>query len=150
MARIVGPGEAVVERRVVPVRSRGSSVVALAILAAFVATCVLVSAGTNWGCVIHRHSKKPRKILPPCRPRRRPSSTSSRRRENEGGPTSYTGCNASTRSTRSTAAPGCSIMSSIPGRSVPSRRRVRRRRNFSGDDAVFLPRTLWRQRCRDT
>ena len=49
MARIVGPGEAVVERKVVPVRSRGSSVVALAILAAFVATCVLVFGGYKLG-----------------------------------------------------------------------------------------------------
>ena len=35
MARMVEPGEVVVERRVVPARSRGSSVVALAILAAW-------------------------------------------------------------------------------------------------------------------
>jgi hypothetical protein len=43
------PGEAVVERRVVPIRSRSSSVVALAILAAFVATCVVVFGGYKLG-----------------------------------------------------------------------------------------------------
>ena len=49
MARMVEPGEAVVERRVVPDRSRGSSVVALAILAAFIATCVVVFGGYKFG-----------------------------------------------------------------------------------------------------
>jgi hypothetical protein len=49
MARMVEPGEVVVERRVVPARSRGSSVVALAILAAFVATCVVVFGGSKLG-----------------------------------------------------------------------------------------------------
>ena len=37
------------ERRVVPIRSRGSSVVALAILAAFVATCVVLFGGYKLG-----------------------------------------------------------------------------------------------------
>ena len=49
MARTVEPGEAVMERRVVPIRSRSSSVVALAILAAFVATCVVVFGGSKFG-----------------------------------------------------------------------------------------------------
>jgi hypothetical protein len=49
MARMVEPGEVVVERRVVPVRSRSSRVVALAILAAFVATCVVVFGGYKLG-----------------------------------------------------------------------------------------------------
>ncbi len=49
MARTVEPGEAVMERRVVPIRSRGSSVVALAILAAFVATCVVGFGGSKLG-----------------------------------------------------------------------------------------------------
>ena len=49
MARMVEPGETVVERRVIPVRSRGSSMVALAILAAFVVTCVVVFGGYKLG-----------------------------------------------------------------------------------------------------
>jgi hypothetical protein len=49
MARMVEPGEAVAERRVVPIRSRGSSVVALAIVAAFIGTCVLVFGGYKLG-----------------------------------------------------------------------------------------------------
>jgi hypothetical protein len=45
----VEPGEAVVERKVIPVRSRSSSVVALAIRAAFLVTCVVVFAGGKLG-----------------------------------------------------------------------------------------------------
>lgn len=45
----VEPGEAVVERKVIPVRSRSSSVIALAILAAFLVTCVVVFAGSKLG-----------------------------------------------------------------------------------------------------
>ena len=44
-----GPGEVVVERKVIPARSRSSSVLALAVLAAFVVTCVVVFAGYKLG-----------------------------------------------------------------------------------------------------
>ena len=45
----VEPGEVVVERKVIPIRSRSSSVIALAIIAAFVVTCVVVFAGVQIG-----------------------------------------------------------------------------------------------------
>jgi hypothetical protein len=49
MASMVEPGEVVVERRIVPIRSRSSSVVALAIVTAFIATCVVVFGGYKLG-----------------------------------------------------------------------------------------------------
>jgi hypothetical protein len=48
----VGPDEVVVERRIVPARHRGTSLLAVTLVLAFVATCVFVFFGDRLG--LHR------------------------------------------------------------------------------------------------
>ncbi len=45
----VGPNEVVVERRIVPTRHKGTSLLAVMLLLAFVATCVFVFWGDRLG-----------------------------------------------------------------------------------------------------
>ena len=45
----VGPDEVVVERRIVPTRRRGTSLLAVILVLAFVATCVFVFWGDRLG-----------------------------------------------------------------------------------------------------
>jgi hypothetical protein len=45
----VGPNEVVVERRIVPTRHKGASLLAVMLLLAFVATCVFVFWGDRLG-----------------------------------------------------------------------------------------------------